>query len=653
MPGFFHDIIKKLYAAKDPAGLGITRFLFGLLMIIDIFDERGLLLVPEKWGDPDACHFPLFDSLPRLSMEYMHIVYLILLVSASGIMIGFLYRLSCIGFVISYWYLFFMDKTVWNNHSYLYGLLSIVLCFVGGNHYWSVDGLLWPSLRNQSVPCWNYAIIRFQVFLLYFYAGIKKLDKDWVTGYSMNGLSRKWLFGPFRLFLSDDLIDYFIVHLGGLVFDLTQGFLLYFDRTRIIAFIFGYGFHGMNAIMFSIGMFSYMCMALMPIFCRPEWPKNLVKIFPKFIQLFMPLSSPPQKNIMCSEDHERRKKKKGSDGDAWSLSPRKVVTSMMLMFYVSIQLMLPYSHGITKGYNSWTEGLYGYSWDMMIHSWNTQHIVVKVVDKITEKQQYLRPGAFFPLANDRNRIFSHPDMLKQYALCLKDRIVSMPELNFTQPQIYFDVWKSLNDRYQQRMLDPRVDIISAPWSPFEHTSWLRPLLVELTPWRSTLSKIRSVNTEINNATDIVFVADFPGLLLQNYIAPEIIANVSVLSGDVVVETGGKNVSVATNQTLQLKSGETHVIYTVSETPSCYMYVYYNTTWVEQTEEEIIQGDPVLQRRAKAKREWEARSAVEKLTTFLGQKYENYQQGLWQLYLAVSIIFDVGHGENEGVVNEEL
>lgn len=37
-----------------------------------------------------------------------------------------------------------------------------------------------------------------QIFIVYFIAGLKKLDADWVGGYSMSSLARHWLFSPFR-----------------------------------------------------------------------------------------------------------------------------------------------------------------------------------------------------------------------------------------------------------------------------------------------------------------------------------------------------------------------------------------------------------------------------------------------------------------------
>ena len=44
-----------------------------------------------------------------------------------------------------------------------------------------------------------------------------------------------------------------------------------------------------------------------------------------------------------------------------------------------------------QGYNAWTQGLYGYSWDMMVHSWSTQHLRVTIVDKSNGNVTYLRP----------------------------------------------------------------------------------------------------------------------------------------------------------------------------------------------------------------------------------------------------------------------
>ena len=49
-------------------------------MIFDIFVERGFPFVDVKYGDEEICRFPLFDFLHPLPLEWMYIIYMILLI---------------------------------------------------------------------------------------------------------------------------------------------------------------------------------------------------------------------------------------------------------------------------------------------------------------------------------------------------------------------------------------------------------------------------------------------------------------------------------------------------------------------------------------------------------------------------------------------
>ena len=76
--------------------------------------------------------------------------------------------------------------------------------------------------------------------------------------------------------------------------------------------------------------------------------------------------------------------------------------------------------------------------------------------------------------------------------------------------------------YQQRMVDPRVDILRADWSPFSPPDWTMPLLASLTDWRRRLVEIRSefrrASAEVEERPPwVVFAADFPGLSLGNFV----------------------------------------------------------------------------------------------------------------------------------------
>lgn len=54
------------------------------------------------------------------------------------------------------------------------------------------------ATTEKTVPLWNYFILRFQFFALYFLAGLKKSDAEWLSGYAMMNLSQHWVFNPFK-----------------------------------------------------------------------------------------------------------------------------------------------------------------------------------------------------------------------------------------------------------------------------------------------------------------------------------------------------------------------------------------------------------------------------------------------------------------------
>ncbi|XP_051540090.1 vitamin K-dependent gamma-carboxylase [Myxocyprinus asiaticus] len=575
----WHRLVCLLNRPTDPASLGIFRFLFGMLMALDITQERGLSHLDYKYLDgAPVCRFPLFNFLKPLPMDWMFFVYFVMFLGAVGIMLGCFYRLACLMFISTYWYVFFLDKTAWNNHSYLYGLIGFQLTLMDANRYWSLDGLRTPKKRNIHVPLWNYTVLRAQIFIVYFIAGVKKLDADWVEGYSMKYLAHHWLFDPFKLILPVELVSLMVIHGGGLILDLTAGYLLFFDATRPVTIFFVSYFHCMNSQLFSIGMFSYTMLATSPLFCYPDWPRRFFGRFPEFLQPVLPLvSPPPSPSSSCVYPNLPSGSGEQDEGNAApktsTPSFKHKLGAIFTILYIAEQLFLPYSHFITQGYNNWTNGLYGYSWDMMVHSRSHQHVKITYRDTVTGELGYLNPGVF----TQSRRWKDHGDMLKQYATCLSQ---NLPRFNITDPEIYFDIWVSINDRFQQRIFDPRVDIVKADWSPFRPNSWLMPLLVDLSPWRS---KFEEIEGSLDNQTEVVFIADFPGLHLENYVSEDLgNTSVQVLEGQVKVEIVDekKNYSLKPGEKMQLPAGAYHKVYTVSEGPSCYMYIYVNTTEAE-------------------------------------------------------------------------
>nr|XP_045599854.1 vitamin K-dependent gamma-carboxylase-like [Procambarus clarkii] len=583
-------LARLLHRPCDPAALAATRVMFGVLMVLDVPQERGLGVADVKWGDPNTCRFPLLSFLTPPPLPYMVLLYGLLLLCAALMVVGWRWRAVCTTFVACYWYVFLLDKTTWNNHSYLYGLLASILLVSDPHRCWSAevggDGLSGAS----HVPLWNYTLLRAQLFLLYFLAGVKKVDLDWLSGYSMQRLAQHWVFTPFRVFLTDDNIDFFVVHLGGFALDSSLGFLLFFDASRPVGLVLGAAFHLMNAQIFSIGMFPWVCLVTLPIFCSTSWPRPFLEAFSSLLPASHTLPNPVstsgltpgndgpssaageqahaqrQGEAVGGDNSEGKLLEAGAEaspdatqpiapkfteagktvadqdilrtlkrnpscyypGEDGCVTGQQKATTVAVLVYLCLQLCLPFSHFITKGYNTWTEGPYGYSWDMMVHSWDTLHVKVTAVTTHSGETLYLDPTTWVK----SNRWTSHADMVVQYGGCVEQRLA---DRGLPISALHLDVWKSLNGRFQQRVFDPNVNILKAPWSPWQETRWVLPVVSELSGWRGHLRQLQESVWMANPAADAIFVADFPGLTLENFLSEDL-ANVTleILQGEVLV-----------------------------------------------------------------------------------------------------------------------
>ncbi|XP_017841884.1 vitamin K-dependent gamma-carboxylase [Drosophila busckii] len=543
----------------DGAALGIFRMLFGAAMLIDIAEERGGGQLDVRFGEPQHCHFPLFNGMRALDYPSMGCVYLLLWLGALGIMLGYRFRLSCTSFVLCYWYIFLLDKPAWNNHSYLFGLTGSMLLFTQANCYCSLDCWLNPALR-QPVPYWNYFLIKFQFFILYMYAGLKKFSPEWLSGYAMSSLSHHWIFAPFRQLLDAELIDLLIIHWFTAIFDLTIAFFMTCEKTRWWVTPFMISFHLMNSRLFSIGMFPWVCLAEVPLFFGFDWPRRLRK---------SGASAAATSAVQSAAGYKAQ------------------LRCCLILTYCALQLFMPYSHFITKGYNNWTNGLYGYSWDMMVHSYDTVLTSIKVVDNDNQQVHHLNPYAF----TEYDRWTKYADMAKQYAQCIERNLLedklkqpAKSPLGSANISIYFDIWCSMNRRFQQRTFDPRVDLLQAPWSPFTRTPWSLPLLNELNHMRPKLKTIADEVLAWNNYSDVVFVADFPGLTLSNFIAPELFnCTLTILEGNVRYKSANEQEEyfLTAGKSIGLESNVTHDVTTIGQRPASYMYTYVNRTMLEQ------------------------------------------------------------------------
>lgn len=193
-------------------------------------------------------------------------------------------------------------------------------------------------MPEHCVPFWNYFIIKFQYYILYTLAGIYKLSPEWLSGYSMSQLNYHWVFTPFRVILGSTWTDLLIIHWFGCIFDLTIAFWLTHKRTRVMSTVFAITFHLMNSRLFTIGMFPWVCLGHLPLFYSVDWPRKLMATGG---------GAGPEKNLSVDVECQSTR---------MEIKFGHKRTTLLLGVYIFLQLFLPNSHFITRGYNNWTKG---------------------------------------------------------------------------------------------------------------------------------------------------------------------------------------------------------------------------------------------------------------------------------------------------------
>ena len=266
------------FSPVDAASLAVFRICFGLILLWEVYRFFSGDWIGSYWSGKEFYFtFWPFDFIRPWPAELMYVHLAVMGVLAVFIIVGFLYRFSAAGFFLMITYLFLLEQARYLNHLYLVCLLCFLLVFVPANRCWSVDAWLRPSIRSSVVPGWSLWLLRFQVALPMFFAGVSKLNVDWLTRAEP---LRIWLSdGPFLpfvgYFLQTSPVVIWILVYGALAIDLLFVGYMTHRRTRIIGFGFVLLFHLLNSVWFGIGIFPWMMIVATLLFFGPDWPRRV------------------------------------------------------------------------------------------------------------------------------------------------------------------------------------------------------------------------------------------------------------------------------------------------------------------------------------------------------------------------------------------
>src|ERR1700749_1017821 len=239
------------------APLAVLRTAFGGIMLISV-----IRFILKGWVSAfyikPKFHFTFygFDWVRPLCTIGMYALFGVLVVTSILVILGWFYRIAIISFFLCFTYVELIDKTTYLNHYYFISVMAFLLIWVPVNRYFSVDVWRNPKLLVNRIPAWTINIFKLQLLLVYFFAGISKLNYDWLIAAMPLKI---WLPANSNLPIIGGLLTQtwvaYVFSWFGAVFDLVIGFALLDARTRKVAYLFVIIFHLFTAWFFKIGMF--------------------------------------------------------------------------------------------------------------------------------------------------------------------------------------------------------------------------------------------------------------------------------------------------------------------------------------------------------------------------------------------------------------
>ena len=433
----------------DGAGLAAFRIAFGLLMFGAVVRFVAKGWVDELLLSPNY-HFTYlgFDWVEPLPRAWMYGHFAALGALALAIAAGFATRFAAFAFAALFTYAELIDKATYLNHYYFVSLVALLLACLPASAVWSLDAR--RARRSSPVTAGSYLLLRVQVAVVYLYAGLAKLDHDWL--FRAEPL-RTWLRGHAELRVVGGLLaepaTAFVMSWAGAAFDLSVVPLLCIRRTRPFAVAAAAVFHLSIWLLFPIGVFSFVMLVALTVFFSPSWPRRA----------FARLS--PRVRLEAGDQRIAARLSQSS-------AARPLLTGLALA-YVAVQLLLPLRHLLYAGAVNWTEQGFRFAWRVMLVE-KTGQVEYEIVSSSPRRRWRILPrDELTPL--QVKMMLTQPDMIHDYARHLAARYESR---GYRDVEVRADAWVAFNGRPSQRLIDPTVDLAREPRS-LGAKSWIVPL----------------------------------------------------------------------------------------------------------------------------------------------------------------------------------
>lgn len=367
-----------------------------------------------------------------------YVLFALLVVSAIAVIVGWRYKLFSAVLFLIFTYIELMDKTTYLNHYYFVSSVAFLMMFMPAHKNYSLDSLAGRVQRAQKIPAIYIHSILVFISIVYFYAGIAKINSDWL----LEALPLKiWLTNMYDLPIIGGLLERHWVHVGfswaGMLYDVTIAFLLWNQRTRLFGFIGVVVFHVLTKMLFPIGVFPWVMIGTASLFFGDAIHKRIVYFF-------------------------YRKNKSNN-----VLHLNSIYKYIVILFFC-IHILIPWRFLCYPGNLFWTEQGYRFSWRVMLmEKRGDAQFRIEIPSK---NQSFYIDNSRYLTTFQQKQMATQPDMILEYAHFLGN---SFSRQEKEDVAVYVTSYVSLNGRASKLFVDPTVNLMGIRPS-LKHKTWILP-----------------------------------------------------------------------------------------------------------------------------------------------------------------------------------
>lgn len=435
-----------LFRPIDIAWLVVARIVIGVLLALEMAGSLALGYIREYTEPRFHFSYYFFDWLPDWPPTVMVSLHWGAILAGIAVAVGWRFRLAALLLTLCYTLLFLAEQTRFINHTYLYCLVAGMLVFMPAHRAASADVRAGRVAPAATVPAWTRYLLLFQLSVVYSYAGLAKLNADWLTAKPLTlWLAPKASYPIIGGVLAHPFLPWLMSY-GGLLFDLLVVPLLLWRPTRPWAFGAAVFFHLSNVLIFGLGTFPWFSLLVTAaLFFPPSWPRRAPGLRRWLVPRLPPVPAAVRPMVP-------------------SYAPALVAG---LGLYALIHLLVPLRHFLYPGHVHWTEEGQQFAWHMMLRA-KSGTLTYRVV-RPDGQTETVYPAAYLT-PRQVQKLAGHPDYILQFAHFLA---ADYQRRGLGPVAVYADSQTQLNGQPAQPIVAPDVNLAAQPRT-LRPATWIAP-----------------------------------------------------------------------------------------------------------------------------------------------------------------------------------